>query len=171
MRISSALVTLALSSVVAARSIWPGGLTEQTTPRIQGDLSVPGENPLEFCRDTGEDILTIERVNLTPNPPLPGQTLTIEAAGVFSEDIEEGAYVNLQVKYGLIRLINQRADLCEQIKNVDLECPIKKGKTVLTKEVELPKEIPPGKYTVFADVYTVDDRKITCLTATVVFPR
>jgi hypothetical protein len=26
---------------------------------------------------------------------------------------------------------------------VDLECPIEKGKISITKEVELPKEIPP----------------------------
>jgi len=136
------------------------------------NLSVPGDNPLQFCQDTSEsDILIIEHVNLTPNPPQAGTTLTIEAAGTLTEDVEEGAYVNLQVKYGLIRLINQRADLCEQVKNVDLECPIKKGETALTKDVNLPEEIPPGKYTVLADVYTKDDRKITCLTATVVFSK
>jgi len=60
-----------------------------------------------------------------------------------SEDVGPGAYVVLQVKYGLIRLINQEADLCEQVANVDLECPIKKGKTTITKDVDLPKEIPP----------------------------
>lgn len=59
------------------------------------------------------------------------------------QDIEDGAYVNLQVKYGLIRLINTQADLCEQIKNVELECPIKKGVITVTKSVDLPKEIPP----------------------------
>jgi ML domain len=59
------------------------------------------------------------------------------------EDIEKDAYVILQVKYGLIRLVNTQADLCEQVSNVDLECPIKKGKTTITKDVDLPKEIPP----------------------------
>ncbi len=59
------------------------------------------------------------------------------------EDIEKGAYVVLQVKYGLIRLVNTQADLCEQVSNVDLECPIEKGKITITKDVELPKEIPP----------------------------
>lgn len=113
----------------------------------------------------------------------------IKASGTVSEPIEEGAYVALQVKYGLIRLISTKADLCEQVKNVDLECPIDSGDLTLTKTVELPKEIPnvrkhcrthlfmthlanhraQGKYTVLADVYTKDDKPITCLTATVVF--
>ena len=79
--------------------------------------------------------------------------------------------MHLQVKYGLITIIRQDADLCSQVKNVDLECPLKKGELALTKDVELPKQIPPGKYTVLADVTTKDDKKITCLTATVEFHR
>lgn len=71
-----------------------------------------------------------------------GKTLTIEAKGNFTEEIEDGAYINLSVKYGLIRLINQRADLCEQMKNVDEECPLT-GEKNITKDVDLPKEIPP----------------------------
>lgn len=79
--------------------------------------------------------------------------------------------MHLQVKYGLITIIKQTADLCNTVKEVDLECPIKKGDMTLTKEVELPKQIPPGKYTVLADVLTKDEKKITCLTATVEFSR
>lgn len=79
--------------------------------------------------------------------------------------------MHLQVKYGLITIIRQDADLCAQVKNVDLECPLKKGELALTKDVELPKQIPPGKYTVLADVKTKDDKKVTCLTATVEFHR
>ena len=79
--------------------------------------------------------------------------------------------MHLSVKYGLITIIRQTADLCDTVKNVDLECPIKKGELSLTKDVDLPKQIPPGKYTVLADVKTKDDKKITCLTATVEFHR
>lgn len=49
----------------------------------------------------------------------------------------------LQVKYGLIKLLSTTADLCEQIKEVDMECPIKAGETKITKEVDLPAQIPP----------------------------
>lgn len=72
-----------------------------------------------------------------------GTTLTIEATGIVKETIEDGAYVDLEVKYGYIRLINTRADLCNEVKNVDLECPIEKGKIAIVKQVDLPKEIPP----------------------------
>ena len=70
------------------------------------------------------------------------------------------------------------------MKNIDEECPLEGAKTV-TKNVELPKEIPPvrkcdfqllvkltvlqGQYTVLADVYTEGNEKITCLEASVKF--
>lgn len=72
-----------------------------------------------------------------------GTKLSIAAEGTLHEDVEAGAKVHLQVKFGLITLINQEADLCDQVKNVELECPLKKGDLKLTKEVELPKAIPP----------------------------
>ncbi len=65
------------------------------------------------------------------------------ASGKLLEDIGEGAYVQLQVKYGLIRLVSTKADLCEQVGNVDLKCPIEKGDVTITKDVDLPREIPP----------------------------
>jgi len=86
--------------------------------------------------------------------------------------VGEGAKIHLQVKYGLITIIRQTADLCDTIQKVDLECPLKKNnETTLTKDVDLPKEIPPGKYSVVADVLDKDEKKVTCLQATVEFKR
>ncbi|GJC78054.1 phosphatidylglycerol/phosphatidylinositol transfer protein [Colletotrichum liriopes] len=139
---------------------------------VNDDLKVPGDSPLELCpKSHDDDIVKIDSVDLAPNPPQAGKELVIKASGTVKQPIEKGAYVLLQVKYGLIRLISTKADLCEQIENVDLECPIEKGTLSITKSVELPAEIPSGKYTVFADVYTADDVPITCLTAQVVFSR
>lgn len=73
---------------------------------------------------------------------LSGTALVIKASGIVAETIEEGAYVALQVKYGLIRLISTKADLCEQVKNVDKECPIEAGSLIFEKSVDLPREIP-----------------------------
>ncbi|KAE8131470.1 putative ML domain protein [Aspergillus pseudotamarii] len=126
---------------------------------------VAGNNPLQYCDDPADDILDIKQVDLSPNPPLPGKTLVITASGTLHEKIEDGAYVLLEVKYGLITLLRQTANLCEQLVNVDLKCPLGPGDMTLTKQVDLPKQIPPGKYTVQADVYTKDNERITCLKA------
>lgn len=169
MRFASAVVAL-LSAGLAPASA--GVLAERGQSVITTDLKIPGDSPLELCdKDHSKDTITIDSVDLLPNPPKAGQELVIKASGTVKEKIEKGAYVLLQVKYGLIRLISTKADLCEQIENVDLECPIEEGKLSVVKSVDLPAEIPPGKYSVFADVYTADDEPITCLTATVVFSR
>jgi len=95
--------------------------------------------------------------------------LNITAAGTFSKDVEAGATVFLQVKYGLITLIKQEADLCDQIGNVDLTCPLKKGDMTLTKSVEIPKQVPKGKYSVMADVKNADGEAVTCMMSEIVF--
>ncbi|KAF2684423.1 hypothetical protein K458DRAFT_366791, partial [Lentithecium fluviatile CBS 122367] len=159
------LAAISVVSVSAEPSWMPGQVT------IQEDYKVPGDNPLYFCADPKDDILEIEKVDLNPNPPTPGNTLTIKATGDFKERVEEGAKMHIQVKYGLITLINQERDLCETIEKADLKCPLEKGEMSLTKDVDLPNEIPPGTYTVNADVYTEDGKRITCLTAKVAFHR
>ncbi|KAI5292847.1 Phosphatidylglycerol/phosphatidylinositol transfer protein [Ascosphaera acerosa] len=138
-------------------------------PEAANSLKVPGNNPLTFCTAPDSDILEIEKVDLSPNPPKAGEKLTITATGITSKDIEAGAKVRLQVKYGLIRLISQEVDLCDEITKVDMQCPIKKGRMTLSKDVELPKEIPPGKYSVYADAVTNAEERITCLQASVTF--
>ncbi|KAJ6789290.1 hypothetical protein PWT90_02156 [Aphanocladium album] len=135
-----------------------------------GENKIPGESPLEFCAgDRSADLITIKQVDLDPNPPKAGKELLIKASGTVKERIEDGAYVKLTVKYGLIRLLTTTADLCEQFGNIDMKCPLEKGDQTIEKIVKLPVEIPPGKYTVLADVYNADDTPITCLTATVTF--
>ncbi|KAJ5805131.1 hypothetical protein N7474_011018 [Penicillium riverlandense] len=129
------------------------------------DFPVKGDNPLMYCTSPANYLLQIDQVDLSPNPPKPGQSLTIKASGTLLDKIEKGATVSLEVKWGLITLVKQTVDLCDQIKNVDLTCPLEKGKMVLTKKVDLPKQIPPGKYSVLADVYTKDQRQVTCLKA------
>lgn len=72
-----------------------------------------------------------------------GQTLSIKATGNFKQEVGEGFKMHLQVKYGIITLINQNADGCDTIKKGDLDCPLKEGEMSLTKDVDLPREIPP----------------------------
>ncbi|KAI1379292.1 phosphatidylinositol/phosphatidylglycerol transfer protein [Hypoxylon crocopeplum] len=166
MRFSTACVA-ALSAGVASAGSWFGGSQEVLVKDVQ---KVPGDSPLEFCdSDHSNDIIKIESVDLLPNPPESGTELVIRATGTVFETIVDGAVVNLVVKYGLIRLISTQADLCEQIENVDLKCPIEKGVLSITKAVEIPKEVPPGTYNVYAEVISVDEKPITCLQATVKF--
>ena len=75
-----------------------------------------------------------------------GANVTIKGAGTTSQDIEEGAYVKVQVKFGLVTILKTTADFCEQVKNADLECPIEKGKLIVQKDFTMPEEIPNVSY-------------------------
>jgi len=164
---------LALASSATASYFIPGG-NDQVRIKTTDDRENPvaGDNPLEFCAPQDDYLLHIESVDLSPNPPEAGKTLSIVAKATLKEPIEKGAYVNLQVKYNnIITLIKQTVDLCEQVSNVDLDCPLDKGELSITKDVDLPSQIPPGLYTVLADAFTVDDKHLTCLTAKVHFGR
>ena len=80
---------------------------------------------------------------LDPDPPKKGQNLHIEFEGWLSEEIEEGAYIDVIVKYGVVKLLQKKFDLCEQAKEIDKECPLPSGAFAFIKDVDLPKEIPP----------------------------
>ncbi|RMZ86439.1 hypothetical protein DV736_g6332, partial [Chaetothyriales sp. CBS 134916] len=165
MRVSAALLALCTATLVSSRSLF-GSSAQDALLDDKAALDVPGENPLQYCADPKDYILDIDYVDLSPNPPKPGDKLTIKAHGTFAKDIEPGAKVFLQVKYGLITLIKQEADLCDNIGRIDLSCPLKEGPLLITREVDIPRQVPPGKYTVHADVNTVDKEEVTCLETT-----
>lgn len=61
------LFLAALSALsVSAKPSWMG---DQIT--VKEEYKVPGDNPLYFCGDPADDILKIEKVDLSPNPPKP----------------------------------------------------------------------------------------------------
>ncbi|KAM0449049.1 hypothetical protein ACHAPV_007735 [Trichoderma viride] len=169
MRFSTAVACLSacLAAPATALAIWG-----DSAYAFDSNLKVPGENPIEFCSASRDgNLIDIKKVDLAPNPPKAGKPLDITASGEVKTTITDGAYVKLVIKYGLIQLLSTTADLCEQLGNVDLSCPLEPGNMTLTKSVDLPSAIPPGTYSVLADVYSADDEPITCLKATVNFPR
>lgn len=69
MKFSTSLFTLLLSTIVASEGLSFFGGDQHV---LDDGLAVPGESPLEYCQATHEDdILIIQHVNLTPNPPSP----------------------------------------------------------------------------------------------------
>lgn len=80
-----------------------------------------------------------------------GEKLSIVAKGDFKKEVEEGSKTHLIVKYNkYITLINQDADTCETVKKADLECPLKKGEMKFSKDVDIPAQVPPVRFTVSA---------------------
>lgn len=74
------------------------------------------------------------------------------------------------MKWGYVTLISDTFDLCEAT-DVEPDCPLRKGHLTGTKKFEIPSNVPPGKYTVTADVQAEgkDGEQITCVQGTVMF--
>ncbi|ANB13608.1 Npc2p [Sugiyamaella lignohabitans] len=173
----NSILSLSLSALFASSA----GLVSAANPlerlfiqngglKIQEDKKIPGDSPISLCDAELSQLIEIDNITIDPNPPVRGSTLNILASGLLKQNIEEGAYVEVEVKYGYIKLVHDTIDLCEQLGNVNMTCPVEAGQIDLSKSVDLPNEIPPGKYSVVARAYTVDDELLTCLTAQVEFP-
>ena len=65
MKSSTALLPLALSCFATA------SIFGDSQKVLDSELAVPGDNPLEYCAETDDYTLTISKVDLNPNPPLP----------------------------------------------------------------------------------------------------
>jgi hypothetical protein len=70
---------------------------------------------------------------------------------VLHDVITVGAKVDIVVKYGLITLLKESLDLCENAGQVDLECPVDQGKLIIKKSVDIPKQIPPVSFETNSD--------------------
>ncbi|KAF8214225.1 ML domain-containing protein [Mycena galopus ATCC 62051] len=112
------------------------------------------------------DVIQLKSLEISPDPPQPGKDLTITVKGEAQERIEEGAYANVVVKLGLVKLLTRTFDLCAEARNanVSVTCPVEKGEYEITHTVALPKEIPPAKFTVSVTAYTAEDADMLCLT-------
>ena len=98
-----------------------------------------------------------------------GKKLTVEASGTLLKDVEAGSKLYLTVKYNSATILKEEADLCAQLPNVDLSCPLKKGPFDVAKEVQITSQVPEGKYIVTADIYTESHEEvITCMEGTAV---
>lgn len=109
-----------------------------------------------------------DHITLSPDPPRRGEQLTVEVSGTLTEDVIVGSYADVTAKLGLIKLYGKRLDLCEESSNIGKECPYKEGPQTVRHVVDIPREIPPGKYsiTVRAGTNAVNpdaDKPLACM--------
>ncbi|GAA6019870.1 hypothetical protein JCM11491_004848 [Sporobolomyces phaffii] len=111
------------------------------------------------------DALQIDSIKISPDPPKPGQDLTIVASGRAQSKIDFGTYADVTVKLGLIKLLTKTFDVCDELDNANatLRCPIAPGTHSITQTVALPREIPRAKFQVDALVYTQDEEPAACI--------
>ncbi|EGN92387.1 hypothetical protein SERLA73DRAFT_191259 [Serpula lacrymans var. lacrymans S7.3] len=111
------------------------------------------------------DLIQIKSIAVSPDPPQPGQDLTVTVVGTAQDVIEEGAYADVVVKLGLVKLLSKTFDICEEARgaNASIQCPVDKGDYTVSHTVALPKEIPRAAFKVSVRGYTADDEDMVCL--------
>ncbi|KDN41450.1 hypothetical protein RSAG8_07400, partial [Rhizoctonia solani AG-8 WAC10335] len=117
------------------------------------------------------DGVHIKSIEVTPDPPKPGQDLTVKIIAKSDQPIEEGAYADVTVKLGLIKLLNKRFDICEEARNANatIQCPVEAGDHEVVQTVALPREIPRAKFKVAVRGYSADDEDLVCVDLSVDF--
>jgi hypothetical protein len=114
------------------------------------------------------DAIILHSVSLTPDPPVAGSPLSAVFDFTANKEILEGAYVEIKVKVGFITLLTTTIDLCDDsedgvLTDTGVSCPIAAGDYVLTKNVDLPAEIPALEFTVETRGFTYDDADMFCV--------
>ncbi|EWC47212.1 hypothetical protein DRE_03331 [Drechslerella stenobrocha 248] len=160
-------------SAVAVASVAALAVDLQQTPLNPCKAVIPGGSPVCHCSLPADDLVQIQNIEITPNPPVAGDSLLLEASGVLHTTIQEGARLEVVVRLGYVILLRKTLDFCEEIvkADVDIACPVKEGPISISKSVDLPREIPPGTFVVTANLFNADDSLITCLAAKVAFAR
>ncbi|KAL7413758.1 ML domain-containing protein [Mrakia frigida] len=166
------LVSPLLASALPQAEKRSSGGAQTTLSSSASSLFSPGGSwSSEDCGEEGDAVI-LESIDISPDPPIPGQNLTVTVKGVVVSPITDGSYADVLVKFGLIKLIQRRFDLCELASenNATVQCPVLPGPLTITETVELPKEIPPGKYNVQIRAFTAEDDDMLCENLRVDFP-
>ncbi|KAH9468494.1 hypothetical protein MJO29_004898 [Puccinia striiformis f. sp. tritici] len=140
--------------------------SNQFTKNINHDTDNPSTQAESVFQDCGHDSdpVRITSFEIDPNPPQLGQNLTVRVSGIIYRVIEDGAYMDVFIKVGLIATTRKRFDICEELSKakVNLQCPMKPGQFDIVYETTLPKQIPPAKFTLVARAFTIDDSDMAC---------
>ncbi|KAE9411029.1 hypothetical protein BT96DRAFT_912381 [Gymnopus androsaceus JB14] len=117
------------------------------------------------------DAVRIESIAISPDPPLAGEAFDC----IFSAHVGSyaAAYCLVKVKLGLIQLLKKEFDVCEEAENANatVQCPVEKGHYVVAQTVDLPKEIPPAKFHISVNGWTVDEEDMVCMNLEIDFTK
>ncbi|PKX88812.1 uncharacterized protein P174DRAFT_67691 [Aspergillus novofumigatus IBT 16806] len=114
---------------------------------------------------TLDDIIQLKSISLNPDPPSAGKPLEVKLTGTVTDIIGEGAYMDVVVKLGRIKILKTTFDICETFRdyNTTIQCPVKPGSYEVTHTADLPREIPQAKFDIDALGFTANEEDMLCL--------
>jgi len=162
MRSTTLIALFAAATAPLALGAWTDAL------RLQSGSDAPAKTTDSWSYDDcglPTDAVLIKSISVSPDPPQPGKDLTVTAKGHVQTEIKEGAYANVVVKLGLIKLLQKQFDVCEEARNnnATIQCPVSEDDYTVVQTVALPKEIPRAKFLVQVRGFTVEDEDMLCV--------
>ncbi|TEB34983.1 hypothetical protein FA13DRAFT_1753373 [Coprinellus micaceus] len=170
MRLSSIAAFLSLLTVSAVVASPVLASDDQVALAVDAPVRTMDKWEYEDCGEPDWPV-EIDSIEVSPDPPQPGKDLTVKVKAKAKERIEEGAYADVTVKLGLVKLLEKTFDVCEEARNANatIQCPVEEGYYIIEQTVALPKEIPRAKFVVNINAYTVEDEDLLCLNLKVDF--
>ena len=104
----------------------------------------------------------INSITITPNPPVEGQTLSINANTTIDEEVTGGS-VKVSLMYGFLPIYKHTFDLCQLLEKVEKNCPVPKGILDITVNVKVPTDVPGGDYSGKAIATDQNNQEIFCI--------
>jgi len=102
---------------------------------------VAQQGTFNSCGDSS-DLFQFSLLQVSPDPPKTGHELEVHVSGYLEETISQGSYALVQVKIGLIKLIDTKFDVCEELPKINMTCPIQPGEQDILRVADIPSQIP-----------------------------
>jgi hypothetical protein len=129
---------------------------------IKTDVVDVFAGPLTSCGGNS-DTFTLKDVTITPYPVQAGRNLTINASGLLTRDIVQGALLKVTAKLGGIQVFQKELDLCEEGAKNGKPCPIAAGDQQMIVSQEIPGNIPGATINLEIKANNADKTPIACL--------
>lgn len=120
-------------------------------------LSRLNDFPFSLCPGAPSD-LSISKVQVTPDPPVAGQNITIWAYGAVDEEMTDGSQVVIAVDFMGVQIFSESLPMSDVT-----QMPAGPGPIEIHYAIDIPGGVPHGPYSVSL---TFDDQtgtELTCL--------
>jgi hypothetical protein len=141
------ILACVLIAVAYAKSIMTDGV-------VVGDIWSDCTKP--------DDKGTVNSVVISPDPPIRGKSLSINATFTLKEEVT-GGNVAIKMKWGEFPIYDQTINLCDLIKDVGKECPLPAKTQQIITSVNFPSDTPTGHFIGTAIVTDQNGYEVVCV--------
>ncbi|KAI8904007.1 hypothetical protein EDD86DRAFT_90366 [Gorgonomyces haynaldii] len=127
--------------------------------------AVPGTITGSDCTPAN-GLFKVDSITFDPAVATRGASIAQIVNGTLLADLPEGTTATLVVKLGAIALINQKFNVCDDLRANGKNCPLPAGVQTFNKSSSVPAISPKGTYQGTSQVVTPDGQVVFCVKQT-----